>query len=132
MGILGACCIQRGPHARADFQIPVARSFIGIDTGLFEPIHGSYPQAKGKDIANPMATILATAMLLDHLGLAEEAKAVRNAIQWALAENIVTEDLDPDTSLGCNAIGDIVSEYIERGHLTINRRVVNLSRGGFL
>ena len=105
---------------------------IGDKTGLFEPIHGSYPQAKGKDIANPMATILATAMLLDHLGLAEEAKAVRNAIQWALAENIVTEDLDPDTSLGCNAIGDIVSEYIERGHLTINRRVVNLSRGVFL
>lgn len=105
---------------------------IGGGTGLFEPIHGSYPQAKGKDLANPKATILALAMMFDHFGWAEEAAAVRNAVSWALSEKIVTVDLDPDTTLGCNAIGDIISEYVERGHLTINRRTVDQSKGVFI
>lgn len=105
---------------------------IGARTGLFEPIHGSYPQAKGKDIANPKATILAVAMMLDHFGWNEESELVRRAVSWALSEQIVTVDLDPESSLGCNAIGDIISEYIERGNLTINRRTVNQSRGVFI
>ncbi len=41
---------------------------IGKGAALFEPIHGSYPQAAGKDIANPLGSILSAAMLLDHLG----------------------------------------------------------------
>src|SRR6059058_1650689 len=49
---------------------------IGNGVALFEPIHGSYPQAAGKDIANPLGCILSAAMLLDHFGLAKEANAV--------------------------------------------------------
>ncbi len=105
---------------------------IGAKTGLFEPIHGSYPQAKGKDIANPKATILAAAMMLDHFGWDEESELIRKAVSWALSEKIVTIDLDPDSSLGCNSIGDIISEYIIRGSLTINQRTVNQSRGVFI
>ena len=66
---------------------------VGAEVALFEPIHGSYPQAAGKNIANPMATILSAAMLLEHLGLDAEGRAVRRAVDRALAEGVVTEDL---------------------------------------
>ena len=66
---------------------------VGSEVALFEPIHGSYPQAAGKNIANPMATILSAAMLLEHLGLDTEGSAVRAAVDRALTEGVVTEDL---------------------------------------
>lgn len=66
---------------------------VGSKVALFEPIHGSYPQATGKNIANPMATILSAAMLLEHVGLTEEGAAVRKAVDAALTAGVVTEDL---------------------------------------
>src|SRR5690606_6482841 len=67
---------------------------IGVHTSLFEPIHGSYPQAAGKDIANPLATVLSAAMLFeDVFGLHEEAALIRSIVNKSLAEGIVTEDL---------------------------------------
>lgn len=66
---------------------------VGSKVALFEPIHGSYPQAAGKNIANPMATILSAAMLLEHVGLTEEGAAVRKAVDAALTAGVVTEDL---------------------------------------
>ena len=66
---------------------------VGSEVALFEPIHGSYPQAAGKGIANPMATILSAAMLVEHLGMQQEGRDIRNAVSQAIAEGIVTEDL---------------------------------------
>jgi len=67
---------------------------IGVHTSLFEPIHGSYPQAAGKDIANPLATVLSAAMMFeDAFGLKEEAAAIRAVVNKSLADGIVTEDL---------------------------------------
>lgn len=67
---------------------------IGLHTSLFEPIHGSYPQAAGKDIANPLATVLSAAMLFeDAFGLKEEAALIRSVVDKSLAEGVVTEDL---------------------------------------
>ena len=67
---------------------------VGEKTSLYEPIHGSYPQAAGKDIANPLATVLSAAMMFeDAFGLKEEAIAIRNVVNKSLAEGIVTEDL---------------------------------------
>jgi len=61
---------------------------------MFEPIHGSYPQAAGKDIANPLATVLSAAMMFeDAFKLKEEAEAIRAVVNKSLAEGIVTEDL---------------------------------------
>lgn len=57
----------------------LASASVGEENALFEPIHGSYPQAIGKDIANPIASILSAAMLLEHFGLAEEAWAVKKS-----------------------------------------------------
>ena len=67
---------------------------VGTENLLFEPIHGSYPQAAGKDIANPLATILSAAMMFeDAFGLKEEAKAIRDVVNKSLSKGIVTEDL---------------------------------------
>ncbi|MCC6282002.1 MAG: 3-isopropylmalate dehydrogenase [Saprospiraceae bacterium] len=86
---------------------------IGKSAGLFEPIHGSYPQAAGKDIANPLGSILSAAMLLDHLGLTAEAQAVREAVNWSLSEGIVTQDLDPNQYHYTSQVGDLISARIE-------------------
>ena len=67
---------------------------VGTENSLFEPIHGSYPQAAGKDIANPLATILSAAMMFeDAFGLREEARLIRDTVNKSLSEGIVTEDL---------------------------------------
>jgi 3-isopropylmalate dehydrogenase len=80
---------------------------LGIDNALFEPIHGSYPQATGLNIANPMATILSAAMLFEHFGLQEEGQAIRTAVNNALNNGIVTEDLaDGEKAYGTKEVGD--------------------------
>jgi 3-isopropylmalate dehydrogenase len=69
-------------------------SSIGVHTSLFEPIHGSYPQAAGKDIANPLATVLSAAMMFeDAFGLKEEAELIRAVVNKSLEAGIVTEDI---------------------------------------
>lgn len=68
-------------------------SSVGSKVSLYEPIHGSYPQAAGKDIANPLATVLSAAMLFEDFDLTEEAQAIRDVVNKSLAEGIVTEDL---------------------------------------
>lgn len=67
---------------------------LGTDIGLYEPIHGSFPQATGKDIANPLATILSAAMMFEmSFGLKEEGAMIRKVVDESLVEGIVTEDL---------------------------------------
>ena len=68
-------------------------SSVGSKVSLYEPIHGSYPQAAGKDIANPLATVLSAAMLFEDFNLTEEAQAIRDVVNKSLAKGIVTEDL---------------------------------------
>ena len=68
-------------------------SSVGSKVSLYEPIHGSYPQAAGKDIANPLATVLSAAMLFEDFNLNDEAQAIRDVVNKSLAKGIVTEDL---------------------------------------
>ena len=87
---------------------------MGSNIALFEPIHGSYPQATGLNIANPMATILSAAMMFEMaFNLPEEGKAIRDAVNKALAEGIVTEDLaNGDKSYGTKEVGDWLAANI--------------------
>ena len=87
---------------------------VGSEVALFEPIHGSYPQAAGKNIANPMAAILSAAMLLEHLGLTAEGSAVRDAVNRALTEGIVTEDLaaQGERRYSTSEVGDFIAAHI--------------------
>ncbi len=86
---------------------------VGIHTSVFEPIHGSYPQATGKDIANPLATVLSAAMLLEiALNLTEEAKAVRDVVDRSMDEGIVTEDITKDQGHKTSEVGDWLAENL--------------------
>jgi 3-isopropylmalate dehydrogenase len=85
---------------------------VGKGAALFEPIHGSYPQAAGKDIANPLGSILSAAMLLDHFGLTKEAARVREAANWTLQHGFVTKDIDPTNFYFTSTIGELISDYV--------------------
>ncbi len=85
----------------------------GLLTSLFEPVHGSYPQAAGKNIANPLAMILSAAMMLETgLGLKEEGALVREAVSRSLAEGYVTEDIDPDHARSTSEVGAWIASRI--------------------
>lgn len=86
---------------------------VGIHTSVFEPIHGSYPQATGKDIANPLATVLSAAMLLEvALDLSKEAKAVRDVVDKSMAAGFVTEDIAEGKAYKTSEVGDWLAEQL--------------------
>ena len=92
----------------------LASSSIGEKNALFEPIHGSFPQAKGKDIANPLASILSAGMLLEHLGLQDEADAIQRAVEKSLDLGITTQDLKGKNQYAAQTskVGDFIADYI--------------------
>ncbi|MDR2691776.1 MAG: 3-isopropylmalate dehydrogenase [Dysgonamonadaceae bacterium] len=87
---------------------------IGVHTSVFEPIHGSYPQAAGKDIANPLATILSVALMFEYaFDLQAEAEAVRKAVDASLAEKIVTEDIAAGgKAYKTSEVGKRITDYL--------------------
>ncbi|MCL1937833.1 MAG: 3-isopropylmalate dehydrogenase [Candidatus Azobacteroides sp.] len=87
---------------------------IGVHTSVFEPIHGSYPQAAGKDIANPLATILSSALMFEYaFGLNAEGQLIRDAVQASLSVRIVTEDLaETGKAYKTSEVGRWISDYI--------------------
>lgn len=86
---------------------------IGLHTSVFEPIHGSYPQAAGKNIANPLGTILSAALLLDYaLNLPKEAALVQEAVEKSLDEGFVTEDITSENAKTTSQVGDWIANYI--------------------
>ncbi|MGB4960027.1 MAG: 3-isopropylmalate dehydrogenase, partial [Saprospiraceae bacterium] len=77
----------------------------GEHASLYEPIHGSYPQAAGKDIANPLATILSVEMMLRDFGYAQEADDILQAVDQCISESYLTEDLRPPHPVKCSELG---------------------------
>ncbi|MBO6517231.1 MAG: 3-isopropylmalate dehydrogenase [Bacteroidia bacterium] len=101
---------------------------IGKHSALFEPIHGSYPQAANKDIANPFAAILSVAMMYEHFELYEESELIKKSVEWALNEEFVTPDLNSTDHFSCSKVGDLVSLFIqENGEVRLNRDNLMLS-----
>lgn len=90
---------------------------IGVHTSVFEPIHGSYPQAAGKDIANPLATILSAALMFEYaFGLKEEAALIRKAVDESMVAGIVTEDIAGENkAYKTSEVGKWIAEWI-RSH----------------
>jgi 3-isopropylmalate dehydrogenase len=85
---------------------------VGSGTALFEPIHGSAPQIAGKDIANPFATILSLAMMMDHFGLLESAGNIRSIVTSALESGMVTGDINREDPKRTSEVGDWVCEQL--------------------
>ncbi|MHA7060079.1 3-isopropylmalate dehydrogenase [Aquimarina sp. M1] len=90
----------------------LASASVGDTCCMFEPIHGSYPQATGKGIANPIAAILSAAMLLEHFNLVEEANTIKKGVEKALELNITTPDLNHTNPLSTEKVGDFIYDYI--------------------
>ncbi|MBK8506578.1 MAG: 3-isopropylmalate dehydrogenase [Saprospiraceae bacterium] len=95
---------------------------IGEKTSVFEPIHGSYPQGAGKDIANPIATVLSAAMLLDHLGLHQEGKIVTEAVSRLLESGLGTRDLKGSHEITCSKAGDFLEALVHDDDLKVDKQ----------
>lgn len=106
----------------------LASASIGKENALFEPIHGSFPQATGKDIANPLASILSAAMLLRHLNLHKEADSIEAAVEKSLELGFTTSDINPDKPFGTTKVGDFIADYILNPEDT-NRNFKNIHAG---
>lgn len=87
---------------------------IGIHTSVFEPIHGSYPQAAGKNIANPLATILSAALMFEYaFGMTDEGACIRQAVDASMAANVVTEDIaSGGKTYSTSEVGEWIVNYI--------------------
>ena len=89
-------------------------SSLGEHTPLFEPVHGSWPQAAGQNIANPLAQILSAAMLLEHFGLNDEGALVREAVNASLDANVRTPEIQVEggAKYGTREVGQWIVDYI--------------------
>jgi 3-isopropylmalate dehydrogenase len=87
---------------------------IGVHTSVFEPIHGSYPQAAGKNTANPLAAVLSAALLFDYaFNLSGESRLIREAVEASIAAGVVTEDLaDAGRARTTSEVGQWIVDYI--------------------
>ncbi len=87
----------------------------GEHTPVFEPIHGSWPQAKGLNIANPLAQILSVAMLLEYFNLMEEGKLIRKAVNASLDANVRTPEIQVEggAHYGTKEVGAWIVNYIK-------------------
>ena len=88
----------------------------GESTPVFEPVHGSWPQAAGKNIANPLAQILSVAMLLEHFDLKAEGALVRKAVDASLDANVRTPEIQVEGGIhyGTKEVGEWIVDYIRK------------------
>ena len=88
----------------------------GEHTPVFEPIHGSWPQAKGLNIANPLAQILSVAMLFEYFELKEEGKLIREAVNASLDANVRTPEIQVagGAKYGTKEVGQWIVDYIRK------------------
>ena len=107
----------------------LASASVGKKYAMFEPIHGSYPQATNLGIANPIASILSAAMLLEHFELFEEAELVREGVEKSLKLNITTPDLNTKYNhISTNKVGDFIEDFINNPKDT-NMNFANIHLG---
>ena len=91
-------------------------SSLGEHTPLFEPVHGSWPQAAGQNLANPLAQILSAAMLLEHFGLNDEGALIRQAVDASLEQNVRTPEIQVEGGphYGTREVGQWIVDYINQ------------------
>ena len=88
----------------------------GESTPVFEPIHGSWPQAKGLNIANPLAQVLSVAMLFEYFDLKAEGTLIRQAVDASLDANVRTPEIQVEggAKYGTKEIGEWLVDYIRK------------------
>ncbi|WP_242082563.1 3-isopropylmalate dehydrogenase [Aestuariivivens sediminis] len=107
----------------------LASASIGDKYVMFEPIHGAYTKAANKGIANPIASILSAALLLDHFGLTEEASLIRTGVDKSLQLHITTPDLNTKYDhITTTKVGDFIEDFINNPNET-NLNFTNIHLG---
>ena len=88
----------------------------GSSTPVFEPIHGSWPQGKGLNIANPLAQILSVAMLYEYFDLKEEGALIRKAVDASLDQNVRTPEIQVEggAKYGTKEVGQWIVDFIKK------------------
>ena len=88
----------------------------GESTPVFEPIHGSWPQGKGLNVANPLAQILSVAMLYEYFDLKAEGALIREAVNASLAANVRTPEIQVEGApqYGTREVGAWIVDYIRQ------------------
>ena len=89
---------------------------VGSKNAVYEPIHGSYPEATGKKIANPIASILSLSMMLDFTyNLKDESSLINNAVESSLLNGFKTSDLvnKDEKAYSTNEVGDYIVKFIQ-------------------
>ena len=88
----------------------------GESTPVFEPVHGSWPQAAGKNIANPLAQILSAAMMFEYFGLKEEGTLIRKAVDASLDACVRTPEIQVEGGAvyGTREVGQWIVDYLQR------------------
>lgn len=89
---------------------------IGESMGLFEPIHGSFPQATNKNIANPVAAILSASMMLNYLNLDNGAKMIEKAVENSFINEVSTADINNISPSKTSQVGDYISNFIKENN----------------
>ena len=102
---------------------------IGAQHSMFEPVHGSFLQAVGRNKANPVASIFSAVMLLDHFGLKEESNAVYGAIRKSFKKKIVTPDILGSSKYGTDYVGDFIASQITDSDEDQNINEYNIGLG---
>lgn len=107
----------------------LASASTGDDYAMFEPIHGAFSKATNKGIANPLASILSAAMLLDYFNLFDEAALIREAVEKSLKLHITTPDLNTKyDNISTSKVGDFIEDFINNPEET-NLNFTNIHLG---
>jgi 3-isopropylmalate dehydrogenase len=108
----------------------LASASIGKKYALFEPVHGSFPQATNKGIANPVASILSAAMLLEHFELFNEAEMIRISVDKSLKLQISTPDVNTKyDNISTSKVGDFIEDFINNpGDTNMNFNNIHLGQ----
>ncbi|MGB3464177.1 MAG: 3-isopropylmalate dehydrogenase [Cyclobacteriaceae bacterium] len=91
---------------------------LGNQYKLYEPVHGSFPQAAGKDLANPIAAILSAAMMLEmSFGAKTESRMITEAVKDAMDKGYVTQDINNSRYYSTTEVGDAIVSSIQSGEM---------------
>lgn len=101
---------------------------FGGKSAIFEPVHGPLCHTSGKDIANPLASILSVAMMFDYFDMKEQSNDIYAAVHRCINESIITQDLNPRIITSCSELGDIVYSLIADDLVDLNTEKMSTSK----
>jgi 3-isopropylmalate dehydrogenase len=90
---------------------------IGEKNAVFETVLGACQDITGKDIANPIGSILSAAMMLRHFGLKNEVEKIIHAVEWTVEHGFITKDIDPVNFYFTTTIGEMICDHIQNNFI---------------